>query len=119
MYFWLVIKVIKVGSGFKIKTMNYLCQNKTPVAVLLEAGFEKAPDRGYQIVIRQGRAKHPPNEYDIRTLIPNSRWHAFVRDNWIELHIDSGRRKKLHKSYSHSKEVIDKVEEFKKIDTNL
>lgn len=94
--------------------MIYLCKNKKPEDMLKELGFEKAPDKGYQIVLIPKKGK--VNENDYRTMIPISRFHALVVGDEINLHLDKKKSKTRHKSDSRTDEVVEMVEKLSLMD---
>jgi hypothetical protein len=79
-----------------------------PELLLTLAGFERAPDRGWQIPFKykkptKGNIWLPPHEW-----IPTERLHALVVMGEINLHLDvqkGGVKRRKHKSFARSNRV--------------
>jgi len=111
--------------------MNYITQHKTPEELLRALGFEKAPDRGWQIITSNNGINREKKKrfhftpvvqlegikyVDTRSLIPKTRLHALFFENQLSIHWDAAARKNKHKADSRHSEVIKVMNRIKELD---
>lgn len=76
-----------------------IMHSRYPELLLGLVGFERAPDRGWQIPFKHDKPKLG------KLHVPSERIHALVVGSELNVHLDAKRSKRRHKSFPHSYRV--------------